>query len=347
MEMWHEQLGFDTYPLDPRSNPELVGVQEVESRLKNYILQGNMCLLSGPTGSGKTSMLKRLSMDADLADFKFIYISADGVKHHFDVSDAIQSHKSFWERLTFSKPKNLVILLDECQLATRTLTESIKSKWNFVYPNGEKCIQSVIVCQIEHHLGTNFSGSFADRIGRRILRMPRLDPESLKEVLRIRLAQNDRNYVESFSDEALEFLVDNADRSVRQLLEYTDAVFRAHAAFEEDNPLVCDKKYHIPKEMVFNALQMSGIQLKAPKPSKSAFKKIFNSRRYSKAIEMFEEFGTLSPVGLAEKLDTTKKNANSIIRQLKKWDAILLSHEEDDQKFYVISPRLRHELTRE
>jgi hypothetical protein len=347
MKQWHTQLGFSNYPLDPRSNPELVGVDDVEEHLKAYISQGNMCLLAGFTGSGKTSMLKKIAMDPDFADFKFIYISADGVKKDFDVSDAIEEHKTFWDRLRFTKPRNLVILLDECHMATRNLTESIKSKWNFLYPDGTKCIQSVVVCQISDKLSTNFSGSFADRLGGRILRMPRLTKTQLAEVLNLRLQSKDRTYADAFNKDAIDLLVTSADGSVRQLLEYTDAVFRTHASFGEENPLL-QWDYKISKEVVFNALQTSGLQPKEKRSSKMTYllKKIKKSKRYSKAVEMFEQFGTLSSVQLAEKLDTTKKNADSILRQLKKWDAIVISHEDADHAYHVLSPRLQHELTK-
>jgi len=284
-------------------------------------------------------------MDPDLAHLKFIYISADGVKKDFDVSDAIEEHKSFWDRIRFTKPRNMVIMLDECHMATRNLTESIKSKWNFLYPDGEKFIQSVIVCQISNKLSTNFSGSFADRLGSRTLEMPRLSKDQLKQVLQNRLKMKSRDFADAFTKDAMDFLVTNADGSVRQLLEYTDAVFRAHTTFDENPLLKWD--YKIAKEMVFNALQMSGIIIKEKKSSKIQYllKKIKKSKRYTKAIEMFEQFGTLSPVELAEKLDTSKNNSESILRQLKKWDAIVMSHEDDNAKFYVLSPRLQHELT--
>ena len=346
MKAWHEQLGFEDYPLDPRSNPNLVGVEDIEQRLKDYILQGNMCLLAGFTGSGKTSMLKRLSMDPDLAHLKFIYISADGVKKDFDVSDAIESHRSFWDRIKFTKPKNLVILLDECHMATRTLTESIKSKWNMVYPDGARCIHGVVVCQIDNHLSTNFSGSFADRLGKRVVEMPRLSKDQLKQVLVKRLEAKSRNYAETFSRDAMDFLTTNADGSVRQLLEYADAVFRTHASFGEENPLL-QWDYRISKEVIFNALQTTGLSVKEKRSSQMKYllKKIQKSKRYNTAVEMFEQFGSLSSVLLAEKLDCTKKNAESIIRQLEKWDAIVESHEDEGLRYYVLSPRLKHELT--
>ena len=256
---WFGDLGFTKYPLDPRSNPELVGVSEAENRLSNFIAQGNMCLLCGFTGSGKTSMLQRIQNHDDLKEFRFVFISADGVKKGYLIEDAIKEKRSFVDRLTFKKPKNLIILLDESHLANRILTESLKSKWNYTYSSGEQMIHSVVVSQIEPRLGTNFSGSFIDRLGRRVVQMRRLKVEELKEVLRSRLQIGEDNLCDRFEDEGLVFLIKSADGSVRQLLEYTNAVFQ-HLHGMENKPLT-DEKFKIDRNIVFNILQQADLPI--------------------------------------------------------------------------------------
>ncbi len=345
---WFKSLGFSQYPLDPRSNPNLIGVDDIQERITQYILQGNMCLLAGFTGSGKTSMLQRVSRSKELDGYRFIFISADGVKKNYDIEDAIKDSKSFIELITFQKPRRIVVLLDESHLANRILTESIKSKWNFVYPNGDKMIQSVIVSQIEPQLGTNFSGSFIDRLGKRVVQMKRLTISELTQVLRFRLDTGSKNYIDTFTKEGLEFLVKSADGSVRQLLEYTDALFRKLCAMNP-NPLIDDSTFQIDQPVVFNILQEAGLAVfeKNSLAKKGHFEKILKIKRYKNAIEMFEQFGTLSPILLAEKLDVTKQTAQKLLNELKKKDALVESHVEDDEHFYVLTPRLKHELVKQ
>ena len=131
-----------------------------------------------------------------------------------------------------------------------------------------------------------------------------------------------------------------------QLLEYTDAVFRAHNNFEP-NPLL-QWDYKISKEMVFNALEMSSLTIHKEPSSKILYlvKKIKKSKRYNNAIEMFEQFGELTAITLAEKLDITKKSSNNIINELKKLNAIDVVNTDEEEKSYVITPRVRHELTK-
>lgn len=340
MEEWFQKLGFKTYPLDPRSNPDLIGVDSIEKSLVSYILQGNMCLLCGNTGTGKTSMLKKLMKHPELQNFEFIYISADGTEKAKDIRALVKEKRTIIARL-FKKMKNIVILLDECQVASRILTESIKSKWNEEYPDGQKVIQSCIVSQIEPRLSSNFSGSFMDRLGKRVVRMKKLSQKELKLVLERRLDNGSYNYCKKFKPDALDFLVSNCGGSVRQLLEYTDTVFRELGRLDPDS--LKNKKFKIKKEHVFNFLQESGLVM-----SKSSdFKKILKSKRLMKALEMFEQFVTMDAILLAEKLDVTKKTAQNILKKLETENAIMVSHTDDGFKFFIMTPRMKHEMVKE
>lgn len=344
---WFEQLGFSHYPLDARSNPNLVGVDDLQSRLVEYIQQGNMCLVSGFTGSGKTSMLQRIQHDPRLSEFRFIYISADGVKKGYDINDAIKDARSFVELITFKKPKKLVVLLDESHLANRILTESIKSKWNFVYSDGTKMIQSVVISQIESKLGTNFSGSFIDRLGHRVIQMRRLSYKDLGKVLDIRLHNGKKNYADYFSKEGRELLTKSVEGSVRQLFEYTDSLFRRLCAMQP-NPF-SQQDFSITKSIVFNLLQEAGLSVYSDTAvaKEGVIEKLLSTKRFKDAIDVFEQFGTISPVILAEKLDTSYKNAQKLLKELENKDAIIYSHSEDNEKFYILTPRLKHELVKQ
>jgi Cdc6-like AAA superfamily ATPase len=347
MHNWYKQLNFAKYPLDPRSSPNLVGTQAIETQISEYILQGNMCLLSGFTGSGKTSMLLRLSKSQKFKDYSFIFISADGIKKDYDFTDAFSDSQSFVDKLLFKKPRNVIVLLDESHMANRILTESIKSKWNYVYGDGTRMIQSVVISQIEPQLGTNFSGSFIDRLGHRIVQMPRLNSEQLSQVLQARLDNGQKNYAKSFNPEGMEFLAKSSDGSVRQLLEYTDTIFRSLCQMNP-NPLLADD-FIIDKPMVFNLLQQSGLAVdeKTLLASKGQFEKILGQKRLRNAIEVFEQFGTLSAELLAEKLDVTKRTSLEIISELEEADGVIYSHADNDQRFYVLTPRLRHQLVKQ
>lgn len=341
---WYNKLGFSKYPLDPRSNPNLIGVDDIESKLVSYIQQGNMCLLCGLTGSGKTSMLQKIMRNSALRGFEFFYVSADGIKKDKDISDLVKQKMSIFDRILFKKPKNIVILLDECQVASRILTESIKSKWNEVYKSGDKVIHSVVVSQIPSRLTSNFSGSFMDRLGKRVLKMKKLKPKYLKEVLRDRLMCGRVSHIKKFEPSALDFLVKCCSGSVRQLLEYADTVFREVDRL--DPTALTNKKFRISKENVFTFLQESGLIVddKNHLGIRATFKKVFTTPRLNKAVEMFEEFGVMDTILLAEKLDVKYNSASRTVKDLLDEGAIMISHSENKKKFFVLTPRMKHEM---
>ena len=130
---WFHKLGFKQFPLDPRSNPDLIGVEDIEQRLTNYIQQGNMCLLSGFTGSGKTSMLQRIQKNPELSEYRFVFISADGVKKGYLIDDAIKDARSIIEMLSFRKPKNLVIRVR--QTTTGYFPDNLRNTRCFIKDN--------------------------------------------------------------------------------------------------------------------------------------------------------------------------------------------------------------------
>ena len=241
-------------------------------------------------------------------------------------------------------------MLDECHLANRNLTEAIKSKWNFRYENGDKLIKSVVVSQIDDNLGTNFSGSFRDRLGRRLVKMKRLDYDDMVKVLKTRLDNGKYNFVNKFDEEGLNLLIKSSDGSVRQMLEYTDAIFRYHFNME-DNPILKDKDYKVSKETVFNILSASRLAVTEEKnygPSEdSSVEDIFSSKRMSTAIEVINEHGVINSAELAKELKVSEANARQILYKLKQEDAIVLSHEKGKVKYWVLAPRIKHEIVKE
>ena len=335
--MWYEKFGFKKNPLDVRSNTNLVGVDDIEQTLVEYIKQGQICHLYGFTGSGKSSMLERIQNRDDLKKYRFISLSGDRMKPEHEIEEDLKRQLNFFEKIIRKRPSNYIILLDESHEVSRYVTETVKGYWN-AKSDEEYGVHSVIICQIEENLKTNFSGSFGDRIGSKKLQMKKLTADELKEVLINRLEASEVNLVSAFNPDALELLITSSGGSVRSLLDMVSHVFMFLDRFEE-NPLANNEL--ITKEIVFNILGTMGVKLvdEEVKP----YEDILSSDRMQEAITKIKTMGAFDTVALSKALKTKRTNARNIIHQLRKNSAIIFSHKDKKRKFWVLAPRLRHE----
>lgn len=336
--MWFKKLGFNNNPLDVRSNPELVGVSDIEENLSQYIKQGQICMLSGFTGSGKTSMLDRLRLREDLSEYKFIFLSGDRLKPEHDLEHDMDRGRSFFEKLIMRKPRNYVVMLDESHEISRYVTETVKGFWNSK-EDDEYGIHSVIISQIDDTIGTNFSGSFSDRLGNKHLRMRKLTNDELKQVMSLRLNNGSIDYSNNFDLDALNLIISSSGGSVRALLDILLHIFTYLDKFDS-NPILEGKSLN--KNQVFNILSAMGIKL--VEQETSPYEDILNSDRLQEAVKVIGSLGAVDTLLLAKSLKTKISNARNIIHILKKNNAIIFSHKDKKRKYWVLAPRVRHEV---
>ena len=244
MEPWYTQLEFSENPLDARPNSELIGLEEQEQQIKNFILKEELCFLNGLTGAGKTSLLKRIQ--EVFPDYSFIYLDADALPPSFNLTEALRGKRTLFDmiRLKEMPTKKTVLIIDEFQATDPRIVLEARSRWE--NPT-ERHIKSIIIAQISEQL-KNVPGSFKDRLGNRIVRLTPLSNDVMRQVLEKRLSNTKTgiNYYKQLSSQAVDFLIAVADGNVRRLLEYTDLIFDFHyQRFKESNPLARTKDYTV------------------------------------------------------------------------------------------------------
>ena len=89
--MWYKQYGWKENPFSIKTNTGLIGLEAKKVELLNYIKSGDICFLNGPTGVGKTSLLKWL--EKNLKHHKIIYIDAAGIQENFSLSQYLKKEK--------------------------------------------------------------------------------------------------------------------------------------------------------------------------------------------------------------------------------------------------------------
>lgn len=265
MQPWYKQLQFSANPLDARPNAQLIGLEEQEQQLKNFIAKEELCFLHGLTGAGKTSLLRKVQ--ESMPDHTFIYLDADALPTAFNLDEALRGKRTFFDKIRLRElpAKKTVLIVDEFQATDPRLILAARSKWE--NPN-ERHIKSIVLAQISEQM-KNVPGSFKDRLGNRVIHLAPLDNETMRSVLQNRLVNSKTtvNYYDRLSPQAVDFLVRIADGNVRRLLEYADMIFDFHyLRFGDSNPLAHKADYKVTFPAAKEILTVNNINVEGYVP---------------------------------------------------------------------------------
>ncbi|MBN1645843.1 AAA family ATPase [Candidatus Woesearchaeota archaeon] len=346
---WYTELKFAENPLDSRPNAKLIGLEEQEERLKNHINKEEVCFLHGLTGSGKSSLLKKLQQE--MKDYKFIYLDAQDLPQDFDIEQELRDRRGFFDRLRLKNypTKKPVLIIDEFQATDKDLVLKARGKWE--NPN-ERQIKSIIIAQIEKHL-KNVTPSFKERIGHRTIQTRVLDDDEMKEIIRKRLhnERTGKNLANNISEEALDLLVHVADGNPRRLLEYTDLMFDFHfTKFNKKNPVVEKDDYVISYYAAKEILELNKIDTasfegkkrattKRRKSSTQAFEKMFNKEQQQTLKFLMTGPKTMDQMTRYFKISESK--ARQTMSELIKKKAIVSAGKKDNKKLYRCAPHIK------
>ncbi|MDP3728954.1 MAG: ATP-binding protein [bacterium] len=120
---WYEELDFDENPLQKETR--CVGNEEILKEAYYSIISGNILVIEGETGSGKTKILKEV-----IKKFggygRIAYINAKELQKELNVEEILAKKNGILGWLFKRYPKNMILLLDDVEhLSSRNL-ERIK-----------------------------------------------------------------------------------------------------------------------------------------------------------------------------------------------------------------------------
>ncbi len=193
--MWYKQYGWDSNPFLVKYSVDLVGLEKEKKLLQDYVNSGDICIITGASGVGKTSLLKWL--EHSLRKYKMIYLNAEGVSEYFNLTKFVK--KGFFRKR--------VLLVDEAHYCDENFRKELKLLWD------SNALKSVVIAQPVDGL-QDYSESFRNRVGKRSLSLRGMGFEETKQLLDRRTSGK-----HPFSAEILTQIVDEAKNNPRTILE--------------------------------------------------------------------------------------------------------------------------------
>jgi len=204
--VWYETYGFEKNPFSIEPTDFIIGEQEQQKKLLDYVYSGDFCLLTGETGTGKTSLVKKL-INKELKSFKCVFVDCDSLAGEGNIEINLFEKrflkKSFFD---FLIRKEIIIFLDEMQSAPIDFLKQVKSS------KQANKIKSVVGIQIENKVEY---GSFKDRIGNKVIEMQLLNEVELRQLIKYRLNDNPK----LFDDEAIQKIINIVGKIPRRVLD--------------------------------------------------------------------------------------------------------------------------------
>lgn len=210
---WYEKLDFEENPFS--INPEehldkLVNMEEIIQEMNYRISSGSLLVIEGDEGSGKTSLLmlaaKKFGGQKNVA-----YVDCKILDKKLNITHVLQDRFGILGRLFDKKPKNMILLMDNVQELSKINNERLK------YYFDQNYIKSIVFTTKKFSMA-KFSESMKDRIGRRIVKTPKLDEYDAISLIKRRIGEKD-----IFNDELIKKIF-KMSKNPKELLQNCEKV---------------------------------------------------------------------------------------------------------------------------
>lgn len=215
-DIWFRKLGFFNNPLSIKPaafHNELFGYDGLVNDLFDKVKGGEIVLVEGDLGTGKTTILKKIIKEFG-GQKKLVYYSCNRKEYDLEVDDLLKGVYGFWGRLFGMKGKDMIALLDEAQ-------ELDEEDFNNLVENYEnQNFRSIIF--VTHDLKkVKLNKQIKNLVENNILRLTKLDPETSVFMIRKRIGDL---YV--ISDDMIKKIYKKSDNNPRKLLKNTEEVLK-------------------------------------------------------------------------------------------------------------------------
>ncbi|MFT4311942.1 MAG: AAA family ATPase [Candidatus Woesearchaeota archaeon] len=207
--MWYKRFGYQQNPfeLDPfKTEYTVVNHNEIIDNVLYLVESGNIIVIEGGSGSGKTTFLRRI-VDNFRGEGKVIYIDGNIIGKEPDIERILDRRGKRLLNIFDDKPKGLIILLDNVEALSKKNCEKIK------YYFDQNHIKSVVFTT-QNYQQLDISKSLKDRIVHNIISVPKLNKYEALRIIRERFS--DHFFL---SDEVIIRLFNQSKHNIKKTLQ--------------------------------------------------------------------------------------------------------------------------------
>lgn len=209
---WYEELDFDENPFNMDS--KFIGNEETLEELFYTIMSGNIVIIEGKSGSGKTRLMKEVIKKFG-GKGKIAYIDCKTIDTELNIESIIQKKKGWFRK----NPKNMILLLDNVNHITEKNMERIK------YYFDQNYIRAAILAT-EDQENLTLSPSLKQRIWKYISISSLTDYEAV-QVIREKLGSD------TLSDRMIKEVYKESGKNMKKFMENSELVCRAYIENKE------------------------------------------------------------------------------------------------------------------
>jgi type II secretory pathway predicted ATPase ExeA len=216
MDIWFRKLGFFNNPLSIKPaafHNELFGYDGIVNDLFEKVKNGEIILIEGDLGVGKTTILKKIIREFG-GQRKLVYYSCNRKEYDLEIDDLLKGVYGFIGKLFGLRGNNMIALFDEAH-------ELEEEDFDNLVENYENQNFKSIVLVTNDLKKVKLTPRMKELINKNIIKLTRLDAESSVSLIRKRIGGSS-----IISDDIIKKIYKKSENNPRKLLKNTEEVLR-------------------------------------------------------------------------------------------------------------------------
>ena len=120
---WYEEIDFDENPFEIRTR--MVGQENILDEAYYTIMSGNILVIEGSQGTGKTKLLQEVVKKFG-GKGRIVYLNGKNIEKALNIEGVVTKKNGFFGALFKKMPKNMILLLDDVEHISERNYERIK-----------------------------------------------------------------------------------------------------------------------------------------------------------------------------------------------------------------------------